>query len=103
MTQKTLIEEILKDRDNRVFRNLANLINKLGKLILKNIDESNLKPTDSDDFEITLIDNYDFYDVDEKYCLRKNVIEPNSTDELIYHRECITTYRRAFKFLQLMC
>ena len=50
-----------------------------------------------------MIDNYDFYDADEKYCLRKNVIEPNSTDELIYHRECITTYRRAFKFLQLMC
>ena len=33
-----------------------------------------MKPTDSDDFEITLIDNYDFYEYDERYCLRKNVI-----------------------------
>ena len=35
--------------------------------------------------------------------MRKNVSEPNSTDEFIYNRLCITTYRRAFKFLQIMC
>lgn len=46
-TQKTLVEEIMADPDNRVFKNLQALISKLGKLILKNIDESNFKPTDS--------------------------------------------------------
>ena len=35
--------------------------------------------------------------------MRKNVSEPNSTDEHIYNKLCITTYRRAFKFLQIMC
>ena len=97
------MEEILRDPDNRVFRNISNLISKLGKLILKNIDESNYKPTNSDDFEIEIIDNYDFYSETEKYCMRKNVFEPNSTNEIIYHQECIITYRRAFKFLQLLC
>ena len=29
---------------------------------------------DLDEFEINIIDNYDFYDEKEKYCLRKNVI-----------------------------
>ena len=38
-----------------------------------------------------------------KYCCRKNVIEPYSTDDLIYQEECTTAYRRAFKFLQLLC
>jgi hypothetical protein len=49
------------------------------------------------------VDNYDFYDVNQKYTLRKNVFEPNSTDEHIYSKLCITTYRRTFKFLQIMC
>jgi hypothetical protein len=34
---------------------------------------------------------------------RKNVKEPNSTDDAMYHLTCIDTYRRAFKFLQLLC
>lgn len=38
-----------------------------------------------------------------KYTMRKNVSEPNSTDEFLYGKLCITTYRRAFKFLQIMC
>ena len=63
-----------------MFKNIANLISKLGKLIIKNIDESNYKPVSSDEFQIDIIDNYDFYDDKEKYCLRKNVIEPNSTN-----------------------
>ena len=50
ITQKNLIEEIKKDPDNRVFRNLASLITKLGKIILKNVDESNHKPRDLDEF-----------------------------------------------------
>ena len=51
-TQKAMIEEVLNDTDNKVFRNLANLISKLGKLILKNIDESNIKPPATDEFQI---------------------------------------------------
>lgn len=39
----------------------------------------------------------------QRYTLRKNVFEPNSTDEYLYNKLCITTYRRAFKFLQLLC
>lgn len=38
------------------------LIVKLGKIILKNIDESNLKPNPTDEFQVEIIDNYDFYD-----------------------------------------
>lgn len=38
-----------------------------------------------------------------QYALRKNVFEPNSTDEYLYSKLCITTYRRVFKFLQLLC
>lgn len=34
---------------------------------------------------------------------RKNVFEPETTDEEIYSKTCIRTYRRAFKFLQLLC
>lgn len=34
---------------------------------------------------------------------RKNVSEPHYVDEIIYYQECIVTYRRAFKFLQLLC
>jgi hypothetical protein len=49
------------------------------------------------------VDNYDYYDAGQKYTLRKNVFEPNSTDEYLYNKLCITTYRRAFKFLQLLC
>ena len=75
-----MMDEILKDPDNRVLRNIKNLITKLGKLILKNIDESNYKPISSDDFEIEIIDNYDFYNINEKYCQRKNVFEPSSTN-----------------------
>lgn len=103
VTQQNLIEEIQKDPDNKVFRNIKNLIIKLGKIILKNIDETNLKPSQTEEFQVNTIDNYDFYDESEKYCLRKNVFEPSSTNEEIYHRECIVTYRRAFKFLQLLC
>ena len=39
----------------------------------------------------------------QKYILRKNVSEPSSTDEHLYNQMCVTTYRRAFKFLQLLC
>jgi hypothetical protein len=49
------------------------------------------------------VDNYDYYDVRLRYTQRKNVFEPNSTDEYLYNKLCITTYRRAFKFLQLLC
>lgn len=98
-----MFENIDAEKDGRIFKNIEALIVEVGKLILKNIDEDGLNKSAQNEFNVTVIDNYDFYDVDEKYCLRKNVIEPNSTDELIYHRECITTYRRAFKFLQLMC
>ena len=34
---------------------------------------------------------------------RKNVFEPETTDEEIFTLTCIRTYQRAFKFLQLLC
>lgn len=34
---------------------------------------------------------------------RKNVSEPHYVDETLYYKECIVTYRRAFKFMQLLC
>jgi hypothetical protein len=62
-------------------RNIDTLIAKLGKFILKNIEE--IAPIDSDmrnEFSTTTIDNYDFYDFSKKYVLRKNVFEPETTD-----------------------
>lgn len=51
------------------------LIVKLGKLIRKNIDEANIKEEEilEGGFNLTTVDNYDFYDVNLKYALRKNV------------------------------
>ena len=107
ITQKNVLEELEKDEDNKVFTNIEALIFTLGKLIRKNIDESNTMKdeanTESTDFSPDRIDNYDFYDANEKYTMRKNVSEPNSTDEFIYNKLCITTYRRTFKFLQILC
>lgn len=80
VTQKNMKEEIDQDVDGKVFKNINNLIGKLGKLILKNIDEGSYTPTITDKFETNTIDNYDFYDEKQKFCERKNVIEPNSTD-----------------------
>ena len=85
-------------------RNIYNLIGKLGKFILKNIEESRPILDESDkSFSITTIDNYDFYEFSKRYVHRKNVFEPETTDEEIYSKTCIRTYRRAFKFLQLLC
>lgn len=76
----------------------------LGKLISKNINEAKAQQEEvSLEFTPDTVDNYDFYDVNQKYTQRKNVFEPNSTDEFLYNKMCITTYRRAFKFLQLLC
>lgn len=91
-----------------MFANIESLIFILGKLIRKNIDESNTQKNESNtqgsnEFSPDKIDNYDFFDYQQKYTMRKNVSEPNSTDEFIYNKLCITTYRRAFKFLQIMC
>ena len=46
--------------------NIDNLISKLGKLILKNVDSNNSRDyiDNSNNFSITTIDNYDFYDID---------------------------------------
>ena len=102
--QDNITEELKKDTENKVFKNIRLLITKLGGLIRKCIDEE--KPKEEkvlEDFRITSIDNYDFYDVKTKAMLRKNVSEPHYIDEVLYYRECIVTYRRAFKFLQLLC
>ncbi len=73
-------------------------------MIIKNINESNLLEEDGkNEFSTTTIDNYDFYDNNKKYVLRKNVFENETTDERIYYTTCEVTYRRAFKFLQLLC
>lgn len=89
-----------------MFANIEALIFKLGRLIRKNIDENNTlkeEETPGGEFTPDMVDNYDYFDVDQKYTMRKNVSEPNSTDEYIYGKLCITTYRRAFKFLQILC
>ena len=87
-------------------KNIRDLIIKLGALIRKNIDEEKANKSDktsSDKFCVTSVDNYDFYNKEHKLMERKNVIEEKTTDEDIYYDQCIATYRRAFKFLQLMC
>lgn len=54
-------------------KNIDILISKLGKFILKNIDDGNVTEDPENTFSTTTIDNYDFYDVNKKYVLRKNV------------------------------
>ncbi len=77
-----MIEEIGADQENRVMRNIEGLITKLGKFILKNIEQSKQVAEDiSKSFSPTTIDNYDFYDGGKKYVQRKNVFEPETTDE----------------------
>ena len=76
----------------------------LGKFILKNIEEAKRDDGDSENkFSTTTIDNYDFYEFNKRYVWRKNVFEPETTDEEIYSKTCMRTYKRAFKFLQLLC
>lgn len=41
LTQKNIIEEMRQDDLNKVMKNIDILISKLGKFILKNIDDSN--------------------------------------------------------------
>ena len=87
-----------------MFENIEALIEKLGMLIKKTIVEAGAGEEEgSAEFSPNTVDNYDYYDVLQRYTLRKNVFEPNSTDEYLYNKLCITTYRRAFKFLQLLC
>jgi hypothetical protein len=106
-TQKNVLEALELDADNQVFANIEALIIKLGKLIRKSIDENNMSKMaelpGNAEFAVDMVDNYDFFDDKQKYTMRKNVSEPNSTDEFLYGKLCITTYRRAFKFLQILC
>ena len=104
-TQKNIIEELGEDEENKVLSNIKGLILKLGALIRQNIDEerANINEPLLNDFQITDVDNYDFYNYKEKIMERKNVVEERTIDENIYYQDCIITYRRAFKFLQLMC
>lgn len=43
LTQKNIIEEMTLDDLNKVMKNIDILISKLGKFILKNIDDGNLR------------------------------------------------------------
>jgi len=43
LTQKNIIEEMMLDDLNKVMKNIDILISKLGKFILKNIDDGNVK------------------------------------------------------------
>jgi|JI6StandDraft_1071083.scaffolds.fasta_scaffold1274734_1 hypothetical protein len=61
------------DELNKVMKNIDILISKLGKFILKNIDDGNVREDPENTFSTTTIDNYDFYDINRKYVLRKNV------------------------------
>lgn len=73
LTQKNIIEEMQGDELNKVMKNIDILISKLGKFILKNIDDGNVREDPENTFSTTTIDNYDFYDINRKYVLRKNV------------------------------
>ena len=73
LTQKNIIDEMVLDDLNKVMKNIDILISKLGKFILKNIDDGNVKEDPNNTFSTTTIDNYDFYDSTKKYVLRKNV------------------------------
>lgn len=64
---------MVNDELNKVMKNIDILISKLGKFILKNIDDGNVTKDPENTFSTTTIDNYDFYDVNKKYVLRKNV------------------------------
>lgn len=106
ITQNDIKEQLNKDPENKLLINIKKLIFKLGGLIRKNIDEeknANKEEAYISDFFINYIDNYDFYDKDRKFVTRKNVSEPHYVDETLYYKECIVTYRRAFKFMQLLC
>lgn len=106
LTQNNIREQLNKDPENRLLINLKKLINKLGSLIRKNIDEqknANQEESYMSEFIINYTDNYDFYDLKQKFSTRKNVSQPHYVDEVLYYEECIVTYRRAFKFLQLLC
>jgi hypothetical protein len=61
------------DELNKVMKNIDILISKLGKFILKNVDDGNVREDPENTFSTTTIDNYDFYDINRKYVLRKNV------------------------------
>ena len=68
-TQNNIREELNNDSDNKVLKNIRNLIIKLGGLIRKCIDEDKahlFKKEDEniEDFVPTTIDNYDFYSVE---------------------------------------
>lgn len=68
---------------------MRRLINKLGGLIRKNIDEeksAGKKEAYITEYEIDYVDNYDYYDKNEKYMTRKNVSEPHYVDEIIYYQ-----------------
>ncbi len=43
LTQKNIIEEMQSDELNKVMKNIDILISKLGKFILKNIDDGNVR------------------------------------------------------------
>jgi hypothetical protein len=103
-SQKSIHEILTNDDDNRVFVNINALISKLGDLIYKN----NKKKESDDDshvrgFSTTTIDTYDFYNGSEKSVIRKNVFEPDDAKEEEFKRLCMCTYRRSFKFIQLIC
>ena len=80
-----MLEELDKDDESKVFANIEALIFRLGKLIRKSIDEANTQKDEangvaSGEFSPDQVDNYDYFDTRQKYTMRKNVSEPNSTD-----------------------
>lgn len=102
--QKDIHEIISAEDENKVFVNINALISKLGDLIYKNN-----KKKDTDDeansrtFSTTTIDTFDYYNQAEKSVIRKNVFEPDDAKEKEFKLLCMSTYRRSFKFIQLMC
>jgi hypothetical protein len=73
-------------------------------LIYKNNKKKRaVQKDDKRTFATNRCDNYDHYDIDRKSVVRKNVYEPDNAKEEEYKNTCITTFRRAFKFIQLLC
>ena len=102
--QISIANELIADSNNKVFVTINNLISKLGDLIEKNYRKNTEGEALSErNFSVTTIDTFDYYSTAEKSSSRKNVLEPDDAKEEEYKRLCISTYRRSFKFLQLMC
>ena len=103
-SQNSILKILREDEDNKVLENIYKLIKKLGDLIYKNNKKKRISSNNTNrTFETNRCDNYDHYDIQMKCVVRMNVYEPDNAKEEEYKITCVTTFRRAFKFIQLLC